>query len=147
MTRPSQRALDLATLGLEELNGQIGRAPPAGTSPHDVDRVFVRHKAPLLGALAKLLEAAIQSASEPASPSPSRSKCRPVVTAHGPATRSGSRLANRRRHPARTCSQGGLRCARTAWCPAGTRPINLALMRNHRMPRAPRMGRHIGWFT
>lgn len=69
MTRPTQRALDLALFGLEELSGQLRKDPPAGTSPHDVDRVFARHKTPLLDALAELLDAAIQSASEPTSPS------------------------------------------------------------------------------
>lgn len=69
VTRPSQRALDLAIFGLEELNGQLRKDSPAGTSPHDVDRVFVRHKAPLLGALAELLDAAIQTANESSGPS------------------------------------------------------------------------------
>lgn len=69
MTRASQRALDLAAFGLEELNGQLRKNPPAGTSPHDVDTIFARHKAPLLGTLAVLLEAAMQSAAEPPSPS------------------------------------------------------------------------------
>lgn len=68
MTRPSQRALDLATFGLEELKGQLRKGPPAGTSPDDVDGVFARHRAPLIGRLAELLDAAMESASEPSGP-------------------------------------------------------------------------------
>lgn len=69
MTQPSQRALDLALFGLEELNSQIRKDPPAGASQHDVDRIFMLHKAPLVGALAELLDASLRNAGEPASPS------------------------------------------------------------------------------
>lgn len=65
MTRPSQRALDLATFGLEELKGQLRKGPPAGTSPDDVDGVFARHKAPLIGRLAELLDAADSTIGSP----------------------------------------------------------------------------------
>ncbi len=70
MKRPSHKALDLAGAGLEELGGLLSRNPPEGVTPQEVDKVFERHRAPLLSALAILLDAAAGTvASPPASPS------------------------------------------------------------------------------